>query len=144
MFTKKGISQVMVTVLLTVIGIASVLLFWYVVLPMLQPSQIGLEASRVDITIKDSNILVELRLFNIGNVDLDVTSVYLLDESANYKSVTIESSNKHIPAGSSLSITCKGKGINIKQGKTYKVKVVVTTPDGSEQDFTFYGVAKKI
>ena len=147
MFSKRGISQVMVTVLLTIIGIASVLIFWYVVLPMITGyKSINIVAQRVDLTYQttSSKLIVNIDLQNAGNVDVDVDKVEIIDDSGNWKGLTIETTNRHIPAGGSLALSCKGTGITVSQGKTYIVRITVKDTAGNQHQFQFEGTVKYI
>ena len=60
---SKGISGVMVAVLLTIVGIAAVLIFWTIIMPMLKPP-VGFAIESIKIWTEPP--IVEVSLRNTG------------------------------------------------------------------------------
>jgi len=89
--SKRGISDVIVTVLIILISIAAIFIVWQVLKPTLKESTegINLEQSKVDITIMDKNIIPNLdnsfsiRLFrNAGEGNLVMIKVRVENETS--------------------------------------------------------------
>lgn len=65
---RKGISAVVATVLLTVIGIAGVVLFWTVILPMFY--RLDFQITDAKLIVVDTTKKMQIEIWNTGSIDI--------------------------------------------------------------------------
>jgi hypothetical protein len=119
---RKGISGVVVAVLLTVIGIAAVLLFWGTISGLIGGKRLqGNIDSASILVVEGKTPKLVLTISNAGTVDFKVTSIKLdtndLDLSKCQPNMDL------IPSGGSVTYTCD---CSAQAGSSYILTVVIS------------------
>jgi len=145
----RGISGVVIAVLLTVLGIAAVLLFWSMISGFFNPqpkviiekatiTQIG-DKYDVLITVREtggaSTKIKEAKIFGPGlNDNGERIDISTGSSTGGSSSNTGGSNTLVLSPGSSITITGKlGNNIRLNPGVTYYIAVYYTKGDGTER-----------
>jgi hypothetical protein len=117
---RKGISAVVATVLLTVIGIAGVVLFWTVILPMFY--RLDFQITDAKLIVVDSTNKMQIEIWNTGSIDITSLKVEIDTSSP----ITLEG----VHVGEKRSFVQNVGFELIKEGKI-EPKVIKVTAEGS-------------
>ncbi len=127
---RRGISGVMVSVLLTVIGIASVLIFWQVILPLITP--------RFPASIHDARVLVvgdktfvSAILRNISDREVEALGIRVFGDFGNAE-CRLKETIKAKP-GEYVTVNCELQGVKATRGNEYAVRVVYKPVGGATE-----------
>lgn len=122
---SKGISGVMVAVLLTIIGIAAVLVFGNMIINFVSPRQLkGQIDSAQIIVVGNNNTKLAVSISNVGTIDFKVNSIKVDGDKVN-----CTPKFEIISPGASVSYTCDCQA---KVGDTKIIEVEITSTDGQK------------
>jgi hypothetical protein len=134
---RRGISGVVVAILLTVIGIAGVVLLWTVILPMFYRLDFQILDTKL-IVVEGGENIVQIKIWNTGGVDITKLTV-----EGDVSTDLLEGGDV-LKAGDQRTFV--KRGISLQAGKTYVliVKAEGSAPFGglrkSEQSITVTAV----
>lgn len=115
---RKGISGVVVAVLLTVIGIAAVLLFWGTISGLVGGKRLQGNIDSATILVVEGNAKLAITISNAGTVDFKVNSITVGDSPVwNCKP---DPQTVLIASGGSITYSCD---CNAEAGKSYILTV---------------------
>jgi hypothetical protein len=144
----RGISGVVIAVLLTVIGIAAVLMFWGMMSGFFNPQpKVIIEKATITkignkydvlITVREtggaSTTIIQAKIFGPGlNEDGQTIDISTGSGTGGSSSNTGGSNTPVLSPGSSITITGKLDNIQLKPGATYYIAVYYTKGDGTER-----------
>jgi hypothetical protein len=117
---RKGISGVVVAVLLTVIGIAAVLLFWGTISGLIGGKRLQGNIDSATIIVVGNDARLAITISNAGTVDFKVNSIKIgdTDVAANCQPPT----GDLIASGGSITYSCK---CSAEAGKSYILTVEI-------------------
>jgi len=134
---KKAVSPIIATLLLVVIAVAAAVITYVWITGYLGTLQQQSGAQQVQerikidgVKISDDTVTVYIR--NIGDVQVKIAAVYVLDETGSIIGETRSLSNT-VTAGNSITIPLTVPGLS--NGKTYVVKAI--TEKGVEATYQF-------
>ena len=139
--TKKprGISGVVIAVLLTVIGIAAVLAFWSMMGGFFNPPQPKVIIERAVITkIGQNTYDISITVREIGGASTRITKAQITGEGVNQTLTSPTSGKTELSAGSSQTLVYVFNG-DLQPGVTYRVRVYYVK-DGDEEPSELYPV----
>ena len=139
--TDKGISGVVVAILLTIVGIAAVLAFYTIIWPLISPPM-GFEIASVKLWVVSGKTVIEVELKNTGSVDLNIDEVQVY-AGGSWQTASITTADKYLPAGQSRSITAE-LGQALTPGESYLVKVICSNPSRGTTDKTASATATRV
>jgi hypothetical protein len=118
---RKGISGVVVAVLLTVIGIAAVLLFWGTISGLIGGKRLQGNIDSATIIVVKDKAMLSITISNAGTVDFKVNSIKVGDSA-----VSCQPSPKDalIASGGSITFSCDCSG-KVAAGESYILTVEI-------------------
>jgi hypothetical protein len=116
---RKRISGVVVAVLLTVIGIAAVLLFWGTISSLIGGKRLQGNIDSATIIVVGGQAKLAITISNAGTVDFKVTSIKVGDNDV----TKCDPSFDLIPSGGSITYSCDVSGVSA--GQTYILTVAL-------------------
>ena len=135
MRNRRGLSPVVSVLLLILIAVAAAVIIyaWFSGAASKNPTNVPQLYERISIDavkVNPNNVTIYVR--NIGSVDVNITSAYLMDAKSNAVLCSNTSLNVKVPAGTVENVTIRG--CTLSTG-TYVAKV--TTKSGVETTYTF-------
>lgn len=124
MMNSKGISGVMVAVLLTIIGIAAVLVFGNMIISFVSPRQLKGQIDSAQIIVVGKKAKLAVSISNVGTIDFKVNSI-----KVDGNEVNCEPEFEIISPGASVSYTCECQA-NV--GDTKIIEVEITSTGGQK------------
>ena len=123
-FNNRGISGVMVAVLLTIIGIVAVLIFGGVIMRFVGGRQlrVNIDSAQI-IVIGEGNTKLVVGITNVGTADFKVTKITIDGSEVS----NCQPEFDYISPGDSVTYTCD---CSAEAGKTYMLTVEVQDPSG--------------
>jgi hypothetical protein len=118
---RKGISGVVVAVLLTVIGIAAVLLFWGTISGLIGGKRLQGNIDSATIIVVKDKAKLSITISNAGTVDFTVNSIKVGDSEA----TNCQPSPKDLLIASGGSVTYSCDCSNVKAGESYILTVEI-------------------
>jgi len=115
---RKGISGVVVAVLLTVIGIAAVLLFWGTISGLIGGKRLQGNIDSATILVVEGKAKLAITISNAGTVDFRVASITVGDSPAS----NCKPSFDLIASGGSVTYSCD---CDAEAGKSYILTVEI-------------------
>lgn len=116
---RAGISGVVVAVLLTVIGIAAVLVFWGAVQDLISPRRLSATIDSAQLIKGAQRTRLAFALTNSGTIDFTIRQVKLEDST-----LQCNPSGVNMPPGSSYSFLCDVT-MSVVPGSSYLLSVEV-------------------
>jgi len=113
---RKGISAVVATVLLTVIGIAGVVLFWTVILPMFYRLDFQITDAKLTV-VKDKKIM-QIEIWNTGSIDIKKLTVEIGSSP-----ITLPREQQVVHVGEKKSIVVEGEEVKFDEENPNIIKV---------------------
>jgi FlaG/FlaF family flagellin (archaellin) len=120
---RKGISAVVATVLLTVIGIAGVVLFWTVILPMFYRLDFQITDAKLTV-VKDEKIM-QIEIWNTGSIDIKKLTVEIGGSP-----ITLPSEQQVVHVGEKKSIVVEKVNFDVENPNIIKVRAEGDAPFG--------------
>jgi FlaG/FlaF family flagellin (archaellin) len=124
---RKGISAVVATVLLTVIGIAGVVLFWTVILPMFYRLDFQITDAKLTV-VKDKKIM-QIEIWNTGSIDIKKLTVEI-GSSIGSSPITLPREQQVVHVGEKKSIVVEKVNFDVENPNIIKVRAEGDAPFG--------------
>jgi hypothetical protein len=118
---RKGISGVVVAVLLTVIGIAAVLLFWNTIIGIITGPGPRANIDSATIIVVENDARLAITISNVGTVDIKVNSIKVGDTDVT-TNCQPSPSGVLIASGGSTTFSCK---CSVQAGRSYILTVEI-------------------
>lgn len=113
---RKGISGVVVAALLTIVGIAAVLMFWGVISGLIGGRRLQGTIDAAQIIVTETGARLAVTVSNTGSIDFRISSIKLDESSVDTSQCTPNPANQLVSSGGALSIVCR---VTAEAGKTY-------------------------
>ncbi|MEM4439794.1 MAG: hypothetical protein QW680_14305 [Pyrobaculum sp.] len=127
----RGISGVVIAVLLTVIGIAAVLAFWTIFYPLIQPHpKIVIESATLTKVGNEYDLSIRVR--EVGGASTTITKITLQGQNIGEEPCNTGQQDLSLSAGQSKTIVAKCN-LPLNPGVTYYIAVYYKKGDGEER-----------